>query len=146
VIAEVTAAMQGAHDYYWECLRVPIDCDVGRFDIPGGDSHAVLTRTRDDLIAAELYVDAEDVGYMVIESVEPMEDHVLVTSCWYVTAVLYGPPGLDGALTVQNDTPSWGRQTDQFVRDPADGQWRIRRSDSLEEGEEENGCPPEPVA
>lgn len=141
---QVRAAAFDAYDVYWQCLRAPAACDPSAANLPGSDAFNAQTRTLDDLVEGGLYVGDEDVGYMVIESIEIKDDHTLVTSCWRLTAVLYFQPPIDGQPpTVQNDREGWGRQTDEFVQDPDDDVWKIRRSDVGEQGVDSNECPPE---
>jgi hypothetical protein len=103
-----------------------------------------MTRTVSELQQYGFYVGDEPYGYMVIESIEQKEDHTLVTTCWRLTGVLYLQPPIEGAEpTIQNNTPGWGRETQQFVQDPADGRWKTRRGDTLEQGTGENLCPPD---
>lgn len=141
---QVRAAAFVAYDGYWECLRAPADCDTSSRTLPGSDAFNASTNGYDTMIEGGLFVGDEDPGYMVIESIEIKDDHTLVTSCWRLTAVLYFQPPIEGQPpTVQNDREGWGRQTDEFVQDPDDNVWKIRRSDVGEQGVDSNGCPPE---
>ncbi len=141
---EVTEASFRVYNLYWSCLRTPDQCDVGSGYLPGSDAFDALTNTVSDLAAAGLYVGEEDEGYHVIESIEIKDDHTAVTSCWWATGVLYLLPPIDGAEpTIQNDRRETARQVDEFVQDPEDGVWKIRRSDQIELVEGENTCPPE---
>ena len=141
---QVRAAAIASFDSYWQCLRAPAECDVAARTIAGSDAFNAFTRTIDDLVSGGLYVGPEDVGYMVIESIEPMQDHTLVTSCWWSTGVLYVQPAVEGEPPViQNNTPGTLRQKYEFVQDPADGQWKIRRGDVIEQFPQENRCAPE---
>ncbi|MFK7919044.1 MAG: hypothetical protein AB8G14_13290 [Ilumatobacter sp.] len=141
---QVAVASLRVYDLYWSCLRAPNDCDIASGYLPGSDAFGALTNTVNDLSAGGLYVGEEDVGYQVIESVEVKEDHTAVTSCWWATGVLYLLPPIEGAeATIQNDRTETARQVDEFVQDPDDGEWKIRRSDQIELVEDENTCPPE---
>lgn len=141
---QVRAAAFDAYDGYWECLRDPENCDVGSRNLPGSPAFDRFAETTDDLVAGGLYVGEEDVGYMVIESIEINDDYTAVTSCWWATAVLYLTPPIEGAEpTIQNDLEESGRQIDEFVQDPEDGVWKIRQSEILTTTEGDNECPPE---
>jgi hypothetical protein len=141
---QVRAASTAAYNLYWECLRAPADCPIASWNLPGSDAFNAQTNTIADLVEGGLYVGAEDYGYMVVESIEIKDDHTAVTSCWYLTGVLYFHPPVEGAEpTIVNNTPGWGRQIDEFVQDPADGVWKIRRSDVGVQGANTNECPPE---
>lgn len=141
---QVADASIRVYDLYWSCLRTPDDCDVASGYLPGSDAFGALTNTVNDLAAGGLYVGDEDVGYQVIESIEIKDDHTAVTTCWWATGVLYLLPPIEGAeATVQNDRMETARQVDEFVQDPDDGEWKIRRSDQIELVEDENTCPPE---
>ena len=130
------------YDYYWQCLRKPAECDPTVVDAPDSDAFRSLTKTAADLVKGGFFVGAEDPGYMVIESVEQKADHVLVTSCWWLTAVLYGPPASPGGdPLVQNDTHGTMRAADQYAASP-DGSWKIRRGDTLSNKAGGNECPP----
>ena len=144
---QVRVAASRFYDYYWQCLRKPAECDPTVVDAPDSDAFHALTKTAADLVKGGFFVGAEDPGYMVIESVEQKADHVLVTSCWWLTAVLYGPPASPGGdPLVQNDTHGTSREADQFVQ-AADGTWKIRRGDTLTPATADvgvNTCPPKP--
>ena len=138
---QVRAAMLGYYDFYWRCLRAPEQCDPAQVTVPDSDAFNALTNTKNDLVKGHLFVGSEDVGYMVITAIEPKDDHTLVTTCWWSTAVLYLQPPVEGApATVQNNTPSSGYETFQFVQQP-DLTWRVRRSDLVGEDSTENVCP-----
>jgi hypothetical protein len=141
---QVRAAAEEHYVTYWQCLRTPDTCPLDTVWLPGSDAHNAMTRTVSELQQYGFYVGDEPYGYMVIESIEQKDDHTLVTTCWRLTGVLYLQPPIDGAEpTIQNNTPGWGRQADQFVQDPSDGVWKVRRSDTLEGGSLENLCPPD---
>jgi hypothetical protein len=139
VTAEVTDAMNDYYAFYWACIRTPAECDPSLVSLPDSDSFNALTRTRDDLVSAGFFVGDEPEGYMVVESIEVMSDHVLARTCWWSTAVLYGPPAPDGTPVVQNDTNGSSREEFQFVEDAA-GAWKVRRGDTIESIAEENLC------
>jgi hypothetical protein len=141
VVAEVTAAALAYDDWYVECLRDPVNCDPSVVAVEGSDLFVNLSTITDQLATAGFYVGPEDPGYVVIESVEPLGDHVAVAVCGWGTMVLYGPPGPDGNPTVQNDTPATVREVWQFV--DAAGVWKLRRTDTTEEVPGVNECPPE---
>lgn len=141
---QVRAAAARTYGEYWECLRAPENCDPGRSNLPGSDAFNAQTRTNTDLVEGGLYVGEEDPGYMVVESIEIKDDHTAVTSCWRLTAVLYFQPPIEGQpATVQNNTPGYSRQVDEFVQDPDDDLWKIRRSDLIEQEANVNDCPAE---
>ena len=107
---QVRVAAARFYDFYWQCLRKPADCDPAVVDVVDSDAFHALTKTAADLVKGGFFVGAEDPGYMVIESVEQKSDHVLVTSCWWLTAVLYGPPASpEGDPLVQNNTTGSSR-------------------------------------
>jgi hypothetical protein len=139
---QVRAAMLGYYDFYWRCLRAPNACDPLEVAVPDSDAFNALTATKNDLVGNGYFVGPEDVGYMVITSIEPMDDHTLVTTCWWSTAVLYfQPPDPNAPPTVQNNTPSSGIEAYQFVQLP-DLSWKVRRGDPVGEQSTENQCPP----
>lgn len=141
---QITEASFRVYDLYWSCLRTPNNCDVGAGYLPESDAFMALTNTLEDLDAGGLYVGEDDVGYQVIDSIEIKDDHTAVTTCWWATGVLYLMPPSEGAeITVQNDSRESGLQVDEFVQDPQDGVWKIRRSDQLTTTEGENTCPAE---
>ena len=128
---QVRVAASRFYDYYWQCLRKPAECDASVVSPADSDAFRSLTKTAADLVKGGFFVGAEDPGYMAIESIEQSPDHVLVTSCWWLTAVLYGPPAAPGGEPlVQNDTHGSSRQADQYVP-RADGSWALRHSDTL---------------
>lgn len=141
---EVRTAAIRNYENYWDCLRRPELCDIGATTLAGSDAFNAFTATVEDLKAGGLFVGDEDVGYLTITSIEPLDDHTLVTSCWWSTGVLYVKPAIDGAQpVVQNNTPGTIRQADEFVQDPSDGEWKLRRSDVIEQIAEVNERPPE---
>lgn len=142
VIAEVTAAMNDYYDFYWACLRAPEQCDPADVAVPASDAFAALSRTRDDLLSGGFFVGAEPEGYMVVEAVEPLDGFVLAHTCWWSTAVLYGPPAPDGTPVVQNDNHGSSREDYQMVRDAA-GNWKVRRGDTITRTAGVNECPAE---
>jgi hypothetical protein len=140
----VRAAAMRTYDGYWDCLRAPDACNPGQSNLPGSDAFDAQTRTNAELADMGLFVGDEDLGYMVIESIEIKDDHTAVSSCWNLTAVLYLQPPIEGQPPiVQNDTPGYSRQVDEFVQDPEDDVWKIRRSDLIEQKANVNNCPPE---
>ena len=142
IVAEVTAAALETYDFYWGCLRRPVDCDPTEIAAPGSAALDGLTLTVNDLVGAEMFIGDQDPGYLVIEDVTIDGDQATVTSCWSLTAVLFGPPGPDGAPTVQNDTPGWSRQIDVYVTVDGAG-WMISTSEVTERAAEVNECAPE---
>lgn len=142
IVAEVTQAVEGTYDFYWACLREPSVCDPSAIAAPGSAALDGLTLTRDELISAGFFVGDADPGYQVIEGIDADGERAVVTSCWRLTAVLYGPPGPDGVPTVQNDTAGYLRQTDEYVL--VNGTtWMISTSTVTEQVGGSNQCAPE---
>lgn len=140
---QVRAAALRHYDTYWQCLRVPDACPLDSAWLAGSDAFDAMSQTVTDMSVNGFFVGDEDPGYIVVESVVVNADHTLVTSCWSLTGVLYLKPPVEGAEpTIQNNTPGWTRETQQFVQD-ADGVWKTRRGDTLELVAGENRCPPE---
>ena len=139
---QVRMAAKAAYVYYWQCLAKPAECDPGVIDVPGSDAFLAFTKTTHDLVAGGFFFGDPAPGYMAIESVETKADHTLVTSCWWITAVFYGPPATAGGPpVVQSDRAGWTRQADQYVQMP-DGSWKKRRGDTLTTKTGANECPP----
>jgi hypothetical protein len=149
--AEIETAYEVLYEGYWACLRAPESCDPNTFLAPGSGSARAMAQTRDELINRDLHVADSDPGYWVIESIEPgpEADEVTVRVCWYLSAVLLGPPadpnlpvGSGNPATIVNNTPGSQRQADIFGRE-ADGSWRVRNSTTNVSVVKENLCPPE---
>ena len=143
LVDQVRAAAESYASFYVGCLRAPSSCDVTQFTAEGSDARQSLTRTVGDLRTGGFFVGTEDPGYTVIVSIEPKEDHTLVTTCEWSTMILYGPPATPGgAPIVQNDTHGTTRGARQWVMDG--GTWKIRHTDTLSTTTGVNECGPKP--
>ena len=136
-------AAQAFVPYYVDCLRKPSTCDVATFTADGSDARAAATKTVADLARGGFFVGDEDPGYVVIDSIVPRSDDVLVTTCEWSTMVLYGPPATpSGPPLVQNDTHGSTHIERQWVLEG--GTWKIRRSDTTGTAVGVNECGPKP--
>lgn len=144
--AEIAAAYQERFDGYWACLRSPSTCDTSWL-APGSPSEQAMLTTIEALVDRNRFVGDDDVGYFVIESVEVSDSRTQasVLSCWWSTAVLYTTPadpsrpaGQDNPPTIVNNTPSSGRQVDEFVL--VDGRWLLSSGRLVGDDYEEDQC------
>ena len=143
VADQVRAAAQAFVPYYVDCLRKPATCDVATFTAEGSDARSAATKTVADLARGGFFVGDEDPGYVVIDSIVPRSDDVLVTTCEWSTMVLYGPPATpSGPPLVQNDTHGTTHIERQWVLEG--GTWKIRRSDTTGTAVGVNECGPKP--
>ena len=131
------------YDAYWTCLRSPKDCDPGALTALDGPARAALTKTVGDLVSGGLFVGAEDSGYVVVEAVKVSgPSTAVVSSCWWDTSVLYGPPAKAGGdpIIINNL-----RVTSRFETTMAlqEGRWLTSEERRTERIEGQDTCPPE---
>ena len=131
------------YDAYWACLRSPSTCDPSTLTSTVGTARAALTKTVTDLVSGGLAIGSEDPGYVVVESVTLNgPTTALVTSCWWDTGVLYGPPAqVGGAPIIINDLKVTSRfeTTMTFEGD----RWLTSEEKRVGRVEGVNQCPPE---
>lgn len=142
--AQVRAAYAAAYNGYWSCLRGPAVCDPTSLTASTGPARGNLTDAVNQLVASDLKVGPDDVGYMVVESVTPDATgrSALVKSCWWDTGVVYGPPATSGGdPTVVNDVQATSRFDTTMILEA--GQWRISEETRTQHLEGVNQCPPE---
>jgi hypothetical protein len=129
---------------YWKCYRDPWNCDPADFNEAGSaaleDTKASVQRR----ISVRQYIGPEDVGYMVVTKVEPIDDYQLLTTCSYTNGVVYvkSPDGSgqpDQALPTAKETiiNTW-----QLVQSKTDQRWKLRQLNELSTVKEVNQCPP----
>ena len=147
---QIAADYQLRYDGYWACLRAPLNCDTSWL-VPERESALAMQATMQALFDRGRYVGEEDPGYYVIESITVGTDATTaeVVSCWWSTAILYGPPvdpsrpvGPDNPATVANNTHGSGRQLDRLSLVAT--RWLLEGTDAVGEESETNLCPPEP--
>jgi hypothetical protein len=147
---QIAAAFQVFYDGYWACLRAPLNCDLSWL-VPDSESANAMNSTMQALFDRGRYVGEEDPGYYVVETITVGADGTTaeVVTCWWSTAILYGPPvddsrpvGPDNPATLVNNTHGSQRQVDRLRQ--IDNRWLLEGSDALDEGVEANTCPPEP--
>ena len=141
--AQVEADYRQLYEQYWICLRSPATCDPSVLTASVGPARAALTKTVAGLVAGELFAGAEDPGYVVVESVAVSDSSTaLVTSCWWDTGVLYGPPARPGGPPlVINDLQATSRfQTTMTLEG---GRWLTSEERRVSRVEGKNQCPPE---
>ena len=141
--AQVEANYRQLYEQYWICLRSPAACDPSVLTASVGPARAALTKTVAGLVAGELFAGAEDPGYVVVESVAVSDSTTaLVTSCWWDTGVLYGPPAQPGGPPlIINDLRATSRfQTTMTLEG---GRWLTSEERRVSRVEGKNQCPPE---
>ena len=136
------AAYLRLYDAYWTCLRSPKTCDPTALTASTGPARAALTKTVQDLVSGGLFAGAEDVGYVVVEGVKVTgPSSVVVSSCWWDTGVLYGPPAkAGGAPIIVNNVQA----TSKFETTMAleSGRWLTSEENRTLHVEGQNQCPP----
>lgn len=146
VEAEVIAIAERAYDGYWECLRAPLDCDVSWMH-EGSPTYEAMHHTMTLLHERGRYVGDEDVGYQVIESIEidPSGTSAEVVTCWWMTAVLYGPPvnpelpaSASNPSTIVANVPNSLMQVDRY--ELRDGRWAGTDSGNFDPMSDFNQC------
>ena len=141
--ADVKAGYEAYYSAYWACLRAPKSCQAGAFTASTGPARAALTKTVSDLVAGDLLVGADDVGYMVVEKVTVTSPaSAVVSSCWWDTGVVYGPSATAGGdPVVVNDK----RVTSRFDTTMTfeQGKWLTAEEVRTARVEGKNACPPQ---
>jgi hypothetical protein len=139
----VTAAYLELYDAYWACLRDPDACDPTALTASVGPARAALTETVADLVTGGLFVGDDDQGYVVVESVAIVDPAAaVVSSCWWDTGVLYGPPATAGGdpVVINNLQVTSRFETTMALEG---GRWLTSEEKRTERVEGENRCPPE---
>jgi len=139
----VTAAYLELYDAYWACLRAPELCDPTQLTASVGPARAALTKTVTDLVTAGLFVGDDDQGYVVVESVAIVDPATaVVSSCWWDTGVLYGPPATAGGdpVVINNLQVTSRFETTMALEG---GRWLTSEEKRTERVEGENQCPPQ---
>ncbi len=131
------------YDAYWACLRSPATCDASSLTSTVGPARAALTKTVADLVSGGLAIGSEDSGYVIVESVKLSgPTTALVTSCWWDTGVLYGPPAqAGGSPIVINDLKVTSRFETTMTLEG--GRWLTSEEKRVTRVEGTNQCPPE---
>jgi hypothetical protein len=143
--AQVRQGMVEVRAAYWACLRDPWNCSVADFNEPGSSGFTAFKASIDLRISERRYVGPEDVGYLTITKVEPIDDYQLVTTCSFGTAVEYvkSPDGSgqpDERLPNRTGTTI---NTWQLVQDKVSQRWKVRQKLAVSISQEEvNECPP----
>ena len=126
---------------YWVCLRAPKACDPLALTASIGPARVALTKTVTDLVGADLFVGNDDPGYTTVEAVTVNESTALVTSCWWDTSVLYGPPAqAGGPPIVMNNKQVTARFETTLALEG--GRWLTSEEKRLARVEGVNQCPP----
>jgi hypothetical protein len=143
--AQVRQGMVEVRAAYWKCLRDPWNCRLADFTEPGSVGFTTFTASVDLRISERRYVGPEDVGYLTISKVEPIDDYQLVTTCSYSTAVEY-VKSPDGSGQPDEKLPNrTGTTIDtwQLVQNKTDQRWRVRQRVAVSFSQEGvNECPP----
>ena len=141
--AQVKADYLTLYDAYWTCLRTPQSCDPAALTASVGPARAALTKTVDDLVNGGLFAGADDPGYVVVESVELSgPTTAVVSSCWWDTGVLYGPPAKAGGDPVVVNNLQVTSRFDTTM-ELEGGRWLTSEEKRTERVEGQNKCPPE---
>jgi hypothetical protein len=142
--AQARAAMVELRAAYWACFRDPWNCRPADITEAGSRALTAFTESVDRRITLRQYVGSEDVGYMTITKVEPVDDYQLVTTCAFTTAVDYvkSAEGSDQPDQALPHTPETITNTWKLVQDKADRRWKIRQLIELSTVKEVNECPP----
>ena len=142
-MALVEADYRRLYDQYWVCLRSPVECDPSALTASVGPARAALTKTLGDMVTGELFAGNEDPGYVVVEAVDLSDPTTaLVTSCWWDTGVLYGPPAkLGGPPLVLNNLKATSRFETTMTLES--GRWLTSQERRVSRVEGQNLCPPE---
>ena len=128
---------------YRVCLRAPTKCDPAVLTASAGPARASLTKTLADLVAGGFYMGDEDAGTVVVEAVKISgPTTVMVSSCWWDTGVLYGPPAQSGGPPlIINDLQATSRFETTMTLEG--GRWLTSEERRVSRVEGENQCPPE---
>jgi hypothetical protein len=126
---------------YWACLRAPKVCDPATLTASNGPARSALTKTVKDLVDADLFFGNDDPGYTTVEAVKVTDSTALVMSCWWDTAVLYGPPAeAGGAPIVMNNKQVTARLETTLAFEG--GRWLTSEEKRVARVEGVNQCPP----
>lgn len=129
------------YDAYWACLRSPKTCAPTALTASVGPARAALTKTVQDLVTGGLFAGADDVGYVVVEGVKMNgPSSAVVSSCWWDTGVLYGPPAKAGGppIVVNNVQATSKFETTMALEN---GQWLTSEEKRTVHVEGHNQCP-----
>ena len=141
--AQVKADYLTLYDAYWTCLRAPTSCDPPALTASVGPARAALTKTVGDLVTGGLFAGADDPGYVVVESVKLSgPTTAVVSSCWWDTGVLYGPPATSGGDPVVVNNLQVTSRFDTTM-ELEGGRWLTSEEKRTERVEGQNKCPPE---
>jgi hypothetical protein len=93
-------------------------------------------------VSGGLFAGAEDVGYVVVEGVKVTgPSSVVVSSCWWDTGVLYGPPAkAGGAPIIVNNVQATSKFETTMVLE--NGQWLTSEENRTLHVEGQTQCPP----
>jgi cytoskeletal protein RodZ len=138
---EVKAQYLKLSESYWACLRAPKVCDPATLTASTGPARGALTKTVTDLIGADLFVGNDDPGYTTVEAVTVNGSTAQVTSCWWDTGVLYGPPTeAGGPPIVMNNKQVTARFETTLAFE--EGHWLTSEAKRVARVEGVNQCPP----
>jgi hypothetical protein len=138
---EVKAQYLKLAESYWACLRAPKVCDPATLTASTGPARGALTKTVTDLVGADLFFGNDDPGYTTVEAVKVTESTALVMSCWWDTAVLYGPPAeVGGPPIVMNNKQVTARLETTLALE--EGRWLTSEEKRVARVEGVNQCPP----
>jgi hypothetical protein len=138
---EVKAQYLKFAESYRDCLRAPKACDPATLTASTGPARGALTKTVTDLVGAELFVGNDDPGYTTVEAVTVNESSALVTSCWWDTSVLYGPPAEAGGPPIVMNNKQVTARFESTMAFEA-GRWLISEDKRVARVEGVNQCPP----
>jgi hypothetical protein len=141
--AQVKAGYLTLYDAYWTCLRTPQSCDPAALTASVGPARAALTKTVNDLVAGGLFAGPDDPGYVVVESVKLSgPTTAVVSSCWWDTGVLYGPPANAGGDPVVVNNLQVTSRFDTTM-ELEGGRWLTSEEKRTDRVEGQNKWPPE---
>jgi cytoskeletal protein RodZ len=138
---EVKAQYLKFTESYRACLRAPKACDPATLTASIGPARGALTKTVTDLVGADLFVGNDDPGYTAVEAVTVSESTALVTSCWWDTSVLYGPPAEAGGPPIVMNNKQVTARFESTMAFEA-GRWLISEDKRVARVEGVNQCPP----
>ena len=140
---QVKADYLTLYDAYWTCLRTPQSCDPAALTASVGPARAALTKTVGDLVNGGLFAGPDDPGYVVVESVKLSgPTTAVVSSCWWDTGVLFGPPANAGGDPVVVNNLQVTSRFDTTM-ELQGGRWLTSEETRTERVEGQNKCPPE---
>jgi hypothetical protein len=138
---EVKAQYLKFTESYRACLRAPKACDPATLTASTGPARGALTKTVTDLIGADLFVGNDDPGYTTVEAVTVNESTAQVTSCWWDTSVLYGPPAEAGGPPIVMNNKQVTARFESTMAFEA-GRWLMSEDKRVARVEGVNQCPP----